>query len=68
MRRDIRVHYHTDPPATGEEIRAAAVSSSLLALLVTEAPPESQAANLARARARAAARSGVGKKARGGVR
>ena len=81
--------YHFEPPATDEEIRAAALqyvrkisgfarpsaaneaaferavekvakaSSALLASLVTVAPPRNREVEIARARARAAARFGA---------
>lgn len=88
MCRNIRVLYNFDPPATDEEVRAAALqfvrkisgyakpsaaneaafrraveriasaSSSLLETLVTAAPPRDRDVEIAKARARAAARFG----------
>jgi len=89
MCRNIKMLYHFEPPATDEEIRAAALqyvrkisgfarpsaaneaaferavekvakaSSALLASLVTVAPPRNREVEIARARARAAARFGA---------
>jgi hypothetical protein len=48
--------------------KIAAASSTLLATLVTAAPPRNREADLARARARAAARFGTARRARGRAR